>query len=162
MQGLELPAPSICSSSSLPPSVTRPSLPPPLPPLSHQHVFVEPEDTTGQALIRRVRPALTPSMPSTSSVRTADVSSVSSTPPPAVREVEIQTSLTPAVTEVTEETVVHNTLTGTDQQISRTQKWRLLKSNQGECGQDIPAPKRSRRIYHCGECGKVRSKLCFY
>ena len=158
MQGLELPTTSICSSSSLPPSATRPLLPPSLPPLSHQHVFAEPEDTTGQALMRRVRPTLTTSTLSTSSVRTVDVSSVCSSPPPAVREEEIQTSMTPAVME---ETVVHNTLSNTSEQISRTQKWRLLKGNQGECGQDAPAPKRSRKVYHCGECGRVRSKLCF-
>lgn len=155
MQGLKLPTPSICSSSSLPPSATRPMLPPPLPPLCHQHVFVEPEDTTGQALMRRVRPTLTNSTPSTSSVRTADAPSISSTPPPAVREEEIQTSMTPAVTQ---EIMVHNILTNSSEEISRTQKWRLLNANKGKYSQDAPAPKRSRKVYHCGECGQVRSK----
>ena len=161
MQGLELPTPNICSSSSLPPSATRPLLPPPLPPLSHQHIFVEPaEDTSGRALImRRTRPTLTTSTPSASSVRTTDAPSVSSTPPPAVREEEIHTSVTPVVME---EIVVHDILTSTSEQISRTQKWRLLKSNPGEYGQGVPAPKRSRKIYHCGECGQVRSKFKFY
>ena len=154
MQGLELPTPSICSSSSLPPSATRPSLPPPLPPLSHQHLFVEPEDTTGQARMKRVRPIPTSSTPSTSSVSTANPPSVSCTPP-AVRE-EIQTSSTPAMTE---EIVVHDTMTSASEHISRTQKWRLLKANQGKCGHGAPAPKRSRRIYHCGECGQVRGEL---
>ena len=86
-------------------------------------------------------------------VRTADASSVSSTPPLAMREEEVQTSVTAAVTE--EE---HNTLRSNDQ-VSRTQKWCLLKSSQGEDDQGIPTPKRSRRVYHCGECGKVRCKL---
>ena len=134
MQGLELPTPSACSSSSLPPGATRPMLPPPLPPLSH--VFVEPEDTTGQAVLRRVRPSLTTS----TAVTTAGAPSISSTPPLAVNEVEVQTSATPALTEVV---VVHNTLSSDDQQMSRTQKWRLLKSQQGEYDQGVPAPKRS-------------------
>lgn len=104
MQGLELPAPSLCSSSSLPPSYTLPLVLPPLSPPPLSYVFVEPKDTTGQAvLLRRVRPTLTTS----TVVRTADASSVSSTPPLAVRE-EVQTSVL-----------------------------------------------RSRRVYHCGECGKV-------
>ena len=62
--------------------------------------------------------------------RTADASSVSSTPPLAVRE-EVQTF---AIASVTEE---HNTLRSNDQ-VSRTQKWRLLKSSQGEYDQGIP------------------------
>ena len=95
-------------------------MPPPLPsPLSY--VFVEPKDTTGQAvLLRRVRPTLTTS----TVVRTADASSVSSTPPLAVRE-EVQTFVIAAVTDE------HNTLRSNDQ-VSRTQKWHLLKSSQGE------------------------------
>ena len=116
---------------------------------------MEPEDTTGQARMKRVRPTITSSIPSTSSVRTANPPSVSSTPP-AVREEEIQISLTPAVTE---EIVMHDTMTSASKHISRTQKWRLLKVNQGEYGQGTPAPKRSQKIYHCGECGQVRGKL---
>jgi len=58
--------------------------------------------------MRRVRPTLANTTPSTSSVRPANVPSVSSTPHPVVREEEIQTSETPAVME---EIVVHNTLT---------------------------------------------------
>jgi len=141
MQGLELPIPNTCSSSSLPPSATCPSSPPPLPPLSHQHVFVEPEDTTGQARMRRVRPTLANTTPSTSSVRPANAPSVSSTFHPVVREEEIQTSETPAVME---EIVVHDTLTSASEQISKIQKWCLLK-DQGKYGEGVPAPKRSRR-----------------
>ena len=77
-------------------------------PLSH--VFIEPKDTIGQAvLLRKVRLTLTTS----TVVRTADTSSVSSTPSLAVRE-EVQTSVTAAVTE--EE---HNTQRSNDQ-VSRT------------------------------------------
>ena len=108
------------------------------------HVFVEPKDTTGQAvLLRRVRLTLTTS----TVVRTADASSVSSTPPLAVRE-EVQTFVIAAVTEE------HNTLRSNDQ-VSRTQKWHLLKSSQGEYDQGTPTPKRSLMVYRCGECGKV-------
>jgi len=52
-------------------------------------------------------------------------------------------SETPAVME---EIVVHNTLTSASEQISRTQKWSLLK-DQGKYGESVSAPKRSRRVY---------------
>ena len=67
-------------------------------------------------------------------------------------------SVTAAVIE--EESVTYNTLSSNDQ-ISRTQKWRLLKPSKGEFDQDAPTPKRSLRVHHCGECGKVKSKLDF-
>ena len=65
-------------------------------------------------------------------------------------------SVTAGVTE--EESVAYNILSS-NEQISRTQKWCLLKCSKGEFDQDASTPKRSLRVYHCGECGKVRSKL---
>lgn len=108
--------------------------------------------------MRRVRPTLTTSIAFASSVRTADTPFVSCSPSLVVREEEVQTSETSVVME---EIVVHGTLTNASEQISKTQKWCLLKANQNQSkyGEDAPVPKRSQKVYGCGECGQVRSKL---
>ena len=51
MQGLELPFPNLCSSTSLPPAQNLPTTPPPL--TNDPHPFPEPPDTMGQAQTRR-------------------------------------------------------------------------------------------------------------
>ena len=47
MQGLELPTPRPCATSTLPPAMDRPTSPPPL--LVEPFEFYEPVDTYGQA-----------------------------------------------------------------------------------------------------------------
>ena len=142
LQGLELPNPRPCATSTLPPVLERPTSPPPLP--VEPFEFYEPMDTYGQARVRRRRNDLDIPLPTTTATTTTCTLPVSVTTVPA-------TTLMPPVHDITavplpaaEVTVVN---------VSRTTEWHRKKG--------VGVPKTPRKGYVCGVCGKHKSSKHF-
>ena len=133
MQGLELPSPRLCATSTLPPVMEQPTSPPPLP--VEPFEFHEPVDTYGPARVRRrgstssMPPPLPPGssttpdilMPATTATTTC-TRAVPITPVLATMSMPSVTTPVPDVTTVplpaAEVTIVN---------VSRTTKWRHEK-----------------------------------
>ena len=80
MQGLTLPNPRPCASSSLPPAMQWPFSPPPSP--VEPFEFFEPVDTCGQVYVRRRASGSMSSIPPPLSTSLSFITNMSYTPPP--------------------------------------------------------------------------------
>lgn len=131
LQGLSLPSPSACSSSTLPPPQARPVVPPPPP--DQPHSFPDPEDTLGQAQVQGAPAPTTSSTPPpdhTGSIsrttewrrrkKTAAVPTTSAEPPPEPPP---------------------------DPTISRTSEWRWKRKTEQPTATKMP-----RKAYSCQFC----------
>ena len=162
MQGLELPCPRPCSSLQLPPTIDRPSSPPPFP--FEPFVFEEPEDTYGQA---HVRAAATTGSTTSTALITASITDSSTvtisnwtTNNTSFDNSTISSSSTATttsstqLTEASEVPAPQQTVTITTRQASRTTLWRLEKKRQQQLVEGItPPPQEKRpREYRCSTC----------
>lgn len=165
MQGLELPHPRPCSLLQLPPTINRPSSPPPSP--VHPLVFEEPKDTYGQA---RVRAATIGSTTSTAlinaSITDSSTTTVSNWTTNNTSSTAINNSTTTSgsstttttssiqLTEASEVPAPQQTVTVTTREASRTTLWRLAKKRQQQLVEGITLPPQEKRPreYRCSTC----------
>ena len=148
MQGLELPHPRPCSLLQLPPTINRPSSPPPSP--VHP---LEPKDTYGQV---RVRAATIGSTTSTAlinaSITDSSTTTVSNWTTNNTSSTAINNSTTTSgsstttttssiqLTEASEVPAPQQTVTVTTREASRTTLWRLAKKRQQQLVEGITPP----------------------
>ena len=147
MQGIPLSLPPPCATEPFSPAVERPTEPPPPP--QDPHLFPEPEDTTGKAVIGRRRSVVvaTPiAAPPTPSARASAASTSASTSTSGVGMSTSSTSMSPSasadLSSLGGEVMVQD-----EPEVSRTTKWRQLKRT----GSTAP-PGRLRRAYMCKVC----------
>jgi len=164
MQGLKLPNPRPCLSSSLPPVMELPSSPP-LPPVE-PFEFHEPVDTYGQAQVcsrvnnnRAISTTVTTSfMPPpgpTSLPSTTNTPMPLATPMPAAATgVTITTTLVP---EVATSVAITTTALSQTSLWQKRKKLEALKQQSSQDGSPLPASKRPRKPYSCKIYGLPRA-----
>ena len=165
MQGLNMPTVELCTTSQLPPPMTRPSSPP-SPPMEPM-LFEEPEDTYGLARVRTGSTSVRANNPpQVNPVASTSCSSGTTTSTHTFTTEQSATDVSPASPIPTSSSGAVSIPSGSSTSVvpeadslSRTTMWRRMKRQEEAAQDDGGPPAKKRKAYSCSKCGKPKTGL---